>query len=112
MLPCGLSRRRFIPELPEAYAPGRTKDVARLAKKNSRITRLRQKPSVRQSRTATIAATATVITIAVAAIATTTMTTISAIVEPAPIAATTAAYADIISISTRRYISSKRELIA
>ena len=80
--------------------------------KTLRIKRVRQKPLVRQSRTATIAATATVITIAVAAIATTTMTTISAIIEPAPIAATTAAYAAIISISTRRYISSKRELIA
>ena len=111
MLPCCLSWRRFIPELPEAYAPGRTKNVVRLAN-NLRIKRLRQKPLVRQSRTATIAATATVITIAVAAIATTTMTTISAIIEPAPIAATTAAYAAIISISTRRYISSKRELIA
>ena len=40
------------------------------------------------------------------------MTTISAIIEPAPIAATTAAYAAIISINTRRYTSSKRELIA
>ena len=111
MLPC--ERRFGIPELPEAYAPGRTKKkTLRAWQKTLRIKRLRQKPLVRQSRTATIAATATVITIAVAAIATTTMTTISAIIEPAPIAATTAAYAAIISISTCRYISSKRELIA
>ena len=105
MLPCGFPWRRFIPELPEAYALGRT-NVARLAKN------LSMNPAAETIGATTIAATGTVITIAVAAIATTTMTTISAIIEPAPIAATTAAYAAIISISTRRYISSKRELIA